>query len=79
MLMAFTIWRGEAAKTAAFQKADKAACVRIEALKSVARSQLHRGLKTLPTLTYYKEHPDELADARAQIHQQLHEFRPVKC
>ena len=79
LLVAFTIWRGEQAKTTAFKRADKAACVRIESLKSLARSQIERALVTLPTLSYYKEHPEELAVAVRQIHRQLREFAPVTC
>lgn len=46
-------------------------------------SQIARSEKTLPTLQYYQEHPDELQDALKNIRQQktdtIKAFAPVTC
>jgi len=86
VVIAFVVYRGQVAEQQAlkaerraFLHADQAACFRIEKLKAVARAQLNRALKTLPTLAYYKDHPAELRSARDQSLVQLHEFKPVRC
>ena len=72
-------WAGSTAADKAFRRADKAACVRIEMLKTGFRGSLNRGLKTLPTLAYYKTHPRELADQVRLIENQIKEYAPSKC
>lgn len=79
VFIAILVWKGNSAADKAFRRADKAACIRIELLKSVARAQLNRSLTTLPTLAYYKEHPVELVDAQQQTLEYLKKFKPIKC
>jgi hypothetical protein len=79
LVMAYAIWQGQTAKDVAFRRADHSACIRIERIKGVIRVQLQRAFKTLPAISYYKTHPDELADQLARAGQQLREFAPVKC
>lgn len=38
-----------------------------------------RALTTLPTLAYYKEHPEELRDQISQIKAMLHSFASATC
>lgn len=59
--------------------AEHVDCVRIEALKGVVRTQLRRALETLPTITYYKQHPVELGRQEALIQRELRDFAPSDC
>lgn len=77
--LSFSIWQGTVNSEKTLHHADHNACVRIEALKSLARTQLHRALASLPTLAYYRLHPAELASQSELIREQLHEFRPLPC
>lgn len=72
-------WAGSTAADKAFRKADKAACVRIEMLKTGFRGSLQRALVSLPAISYYKAHPQELAIQVKQIKDQIKEYAPSKC
>lgn len=54
-------------------------CNQIEALKAQIEVSIQRSIKTLPTLTYYKEHPSELQSALNQARQAAKQFAPSKC
>lgn len=54
-------------------------CVSLEHVKSYAHQAALRGLATLPTLAYYKEHPDELADAQKNLLDEIAYFAPDQC
>ncbi len=54
-------------------------CRAIEHLKAYAYSTAVRSLKTLPTLAYYKQHPDELKPALTQVREQRDYFAPQTC
>ena len=54
-------------------------CLAIEHLKSYAYATAIRSLKTLPTIAYYKQHPDELQAALGQVREQRAFFAPKPC
>lgn len=54
-------------------------CQRVDRLERIAQQQAYRSLKTLPTLAYYKAHPDELSKARDQINGEIAAFAPESC
>ena len=54
-------------------------CLAIEHLKSYAYHAALRAEKTLPTLAYYREHPNELQVALDQVRDQKKFFAPNSC
>ncbi len=54
-------------------------CRAVEHLKAYAYSTAVRSLKTLPTLAYYKQHPEELVPVLEQVRQQRDYFAPQTC
>lgn len=54
-------------------------CVAIERLKSYTHDATARALKTLPTLTYYKQHPDELRIQIRELRRLRMQFAPRRC
>lgn len=54
-------------------------CTQIETLKDSARVQLNRSLNTLPTLAYYKAHPDELKQQLANTRQYIRDLEARDC
>lgn len=54
-------------------------CEAIEHLKSYAYDAAIRGIKALPTLAYYREHPDELKQAKKSLEDQARFFAPEPC
>jgi hypothetical protein len=54
-------------------------CNQIEVLKAGTRVTLERGLKSLPSIRYYHDNPDELANARRQNLALLDVYAPLAC
>jgi len=59
-------------------------CQRVARIDTVFQQQGRRGLATLGTpagvgYAYYRAHPRELHLARAQLRQQIRDFRPPAC
>lgn len=54
-------------------------CQDIQTLNTNATLSLHRALKSLDSISYYKNHPDEKAQQIIVIKQQLKEFAPQSC
>lgn len=54
-------------------------CLAMQHLERYAYQSALRAEKTLPTLAYYKQHPDELRNALAQTRDQARFFTPEKC
>lgn len=54
-------------------------CQSIEALKVQVRGSLRRARKTLPTITYYREHPGELTTQLKTVNQELRRFERHSC
>ena len=54
-------------------------CKRVEATKAYIVTAALRGKETAPTLSYYKEHPDELKRANDAYDRVITEFSPVEC
>lgn len=79
LVVAALIWQAGTNKEQAARRADHSVCVRIEALKVGFRDSLKRGLATLDQYAYYRDHPDEKADAAAEIRRQLRLYAPISC
>jgi hypothetical protein len=58
---------------------DHATCVRVSRINAQIEVSLHRSLKSIPTIAYYKNHPEELAKVIDQTQEQIELFRPVSC
>jgi hypothetical protein len=58
---------------------DTKICLATNRLVVPIRASLQRALVTLPTLSYYKEHPDELAIQLAEVRRNLRAFRTLDC
>lgn len=54
-------------------------CQRIAQLEQVIQIQIRRSLSTLPTLAYYKQHPDELQHQLVLAKAELRAFTPTAC
>ena len=54
-------------------------CVAVNKLDIGITTSLRRSFTTLPTLSYYKHHPAELAKALAQTAQTIASFEPQNC
>lgn len=91
LLLCGAVWydntRGEKAQANKIQETAIAACVKLNesnrTLKDYILDQIARSEKSLPTVEYYKEHPDELEDALKNIKRQradtINAFSPVPC
>jgi len=77
--IAFLVWWGGNKRAQLFHKADHSACVRIELLKVGFRDSLDRGLTTLDSYQYYRDHPAEKQRVIAEIERQLRLYAPIKC
>lgn len=62
-----------------FHRADVAACARINKLYLLIQKQVRLSLTTTPKLTYYKQHPDELAAVQQRTRNEVKAFAPEKC
>lgn len=58
---------------------QKVACRSVNQLRSVLVSLVARGERSIPTIKYYKDHPDELARAEAQARSEEQQLQPVAC
>jgi hypothetical protein len=58
---------------------DKSTCSQVQAIKGQIEVSLHRSLLSIPTIAYYKNHPEELAKAVKQINGQIELFKPQDC
>lgn len=54
-------------------------CEQIEVVKGYNRGAIERGLKTLPTVAYYKQHPAELKAQVAELNHLKFQFKKEKC
>ncbi len=54
-------------------------CQSIQKLNSYVYVGTQRALKSLPTIAYYKEHPNELAYQVQQLKEQEKFFKPKAC
>lgn len=54
-------------------------CHRIAQLEQVIQIQVKRSIKTLPTISYYRLHPDELQHQLALARDELRAFTPTAC
>ena len=54
-------------------------CQRVDKLELIAQASDRRALTTLPTLAYYREHPDELKDQIQILNDQIAAFTPESC
>jgi hypothetical protein len=79
MLIAFLVWWGGTKRAQLLERADHSACVRIEALKVGFRDSLERGLATLDSYQYYRDHPAEKEKVVVEIRRQLRLYAPVDC
>lgn len=59
-----------------FKQTDVRLC---EKFSKPIRGSLQRSLKTLPTLAYYKQHPDELRSAQTENRRLLREMSAKEC
>lgn len=60
-------------------EAQHSLCVEVEKLKTAQRSSLVRLSKTLPTLAYYKQHPEDLELTLGLNRQSYREFAGSDC
>ena len=58
---------------------DHGTCVQVQAINAQIEVSLHRSLKSIPTISYYKNHPDELAKVIEQTQEQIELFQPHSC
>lgn len=79
LLAAALIYGGASAIADQRNARDKAICVQVEALKKSMRVIMTRSLTTLPTLQYYRDHPQELQKAVDSTNQALIDFKETKC
>lgn len=61
------------------QAADYHTCLAINFVFKTQRAGVQRQLRILPTLAYYKEHPDELQNALKQTKDYLQLFSALRC
>lgn len=54
-------------------------CVAVNRLDATIETSLKRSLKTIPTLSYYKQHPKEKATVLSQVRQEIASFQPQNC
>jgi hypothetical protein len=55
-------------------------CNDLQDLRAYVLGSTNRAIKSLPTISYYREHPDERANALANLTQQRDEFStPLDC
>lgn len=55
---------------------NHAVCLAVVKLDGAITASLHRSLRSLPTASYYKEHPDELKKAQSDTRKTLETFKP---
>lgn len=54
-------------------------CAGISELRNTLVTLVQHSTRTLPTLTYYKQHPAELAQALQQARQEIAALQAVSC
>ena len=55
-------------------------CEDLQSLRAYVLSSTNRAIKSLPTISYYKAHPDERAKAVLNLQRQRDEFAtPLNC
>jgi len=54
-------------------------CQQIEIIKTEIRGTVQASLKRLPTIAYYKTHPDELNQALREARDSIRRFRENDC
>lgn len=54
-------------------------CLAVEHLKSYAYASALRAQKTLPTLAYYRQNPEDLRKALVEVAEQIKFFAPHRC
>lgn len=54
-------------------------CLRVERNKDQIRKTIRQGLDRAPTLSYYRNRPEELAQTLADGKKQLRHFSPEDC
>lgn len=57
----------------------RGSCRDVEEIKAYVAAAITRSVETLPTIDYYREHPDELAEQLARLRQQADDFKPSTC
>lgn len=67
------------ARKVATATADLRLCSEIEKLKKQIRATVHRSDLLLPTLSYYKTHPDDLRTAHQENERVLAAFARTNC
>ena len=56
-----------------------AACHAVNQLRGVLVSLVVRSERSVPTIQYYKQHPDELARVEAQAKSEERQLQPIPC
>ena len=70
------LWFLESGNAKADRDIRRDFCVEVEQVRTYARDAAQRGLKSLPALVYYQQHPAELARAIADLERQIRFFSP---
>lgn len=58
---------------------DTKICKAVNRVNTTIEQQLRRSQQTLPTLSYYKAHPDELTTQLELINDEIVAFKPLNC
>ena len=61
------------------QVADHTVCVQLNTLRAGFRDSLERGLNSIPTIQYYKNHPAEKKRALTEINRQIKLYKNKNC
>lgn len=65
--------------TLAVTNQGNAACYDFTVLRGAITTSIQRSTAALPSITYYKQHPDELMRAQMENQQELELFRSLQC
>lgn len=79
MLAAGVVWGAVAWRTQQGNASNVAICSRVNTLDRALITILNRSLKSLPTNSYYRRHPDELAIAIKNTHYALVQLERARC
>lgn len=66
-------------RTQVVNEANQRICVAVNNINTVITQTLRRSLANVPRLSYYKQHPDELAQQEAEIRREIRRFKPRTC
>lgn len=58
---------------------QRSLCRTTNALRTAIRESILRQKKNLPKISYFREHPDEMRDQKAEITQELASFADKPC